>query len=454
MAGLLDFIGTPEGQGLLSAAFGGLAGARRGQPLNSLGRAGLAGLSGYADASDRQTQTDQLAKRNQLFELQLRAAQAAESDRAIARARELSGQQALIEQLTPVSAINANDASGVTGPRPEALSAVGRTPTFDARSLIARGVPVDTVKSIAESPNWGRAKLGPDLVYRDANGMEVTQQRTELGDNVGVPMRRYHAPVGVNQGNRHTFVDPDTQQPMSSLPIYQSADSVASTSQARDRLNFDKDQARTSITTIETPDGLVAVPTHADPSQPVMVRPMLGADGKPVAGKGGALSEAQGNAVAFGIRADNALKNLDKLNTISNGDYWKAQLPWGTGNFAMTPNGQQAMNAEKQFLAAILRKESGAAIGQGEYATYGDQYFPRPGDSPEKLEQKRTNRELAIKGLHFQAGPVGSRGIYTALEQQAAEDDARAKAQAVTPPPTPGRVRFLGFDDQTMPALR
>ena len=71
MAGLLDFIGTPEGQGLLSAAFGGLAGARRGQPLNSLGRAGLSGLSGYADATDRQTQADQLAKRNQMFDLHL-----------------------------------------------------------------------------------------------------------------------------------------------------------------------------------------------------------------------------------------------------------------------------------------------------------------------------------------------------------------------------------------------
>ena len=60
MAGLLDgwgdFIKTPEGQGLLSAAFGGLAGARKGQPINSIGRAGLAGLSGYTGAEDRALQ--------------------------------------------------------------------------------------------------------------------------------------------------------------------------------------------------------------------------------------------------------------------------------------------------------------------------------------------------------------------------------------------------------------
>ena len=48
MKGLLDFASTPAGQGLLAAAFGGLAGARRGQPINSIGRAGLAGLAGHS----------------------------------------------------------------------------------------------------------------------------------------------------------------------------------------------------------------------------------------------------------------------------------------------------------------------------------------------------------------------------------------------------------------------
>lgn len=53
MDGLLDFAKTPEGQGLLAAAFGGLAGARRGAPVNTLGIAGLAGLTGYSTAASR-----------------------------------------------------------------------------------------------------------------------------------------------------------------------------------------------------------------------------------------------------------------------------------------------------------------------------------------------------------------------------------------------------------------
>ncbi|KII30218.1 hypothetical protein NL64_19015 [Pseudomonas fluorescens] len=58
MDGLLDFAKSPEGQGLLAAAFGGLAGARRGAPINTLGVAGLAGIGGYSNALQRQS-TDQ-----------------------------------------------------------------------------------------------------------------------------------------------------------------------------------------------------------------------------------------------------------------------------------------------------------------------------------------------------------------------------------------------------------
>lgn len=60
MAGLLDqfgeFLNTPGGMGLLSAVGAGLAGARRGQPINTLGAGLLGGLQGYAQAQDYQQQ--------------------------------------------------------------------------------------------------------------------------------------------------------------------------------------------------------------------------------------------------------------------------------------------------------------------------------------------------------------------------------------------------------------
>lgn len=88
--GLLDFIGTPEGQGLLSMAFGGLAGARRGAPLNAIGNAGLSGLAGYANAQERQADLAQRTQMSQLRDMQIAAAKRAAQDDADVRT--LAGQ--------------------------------------------------------------------------------------------------------------------------------------------------------------------------------------------------------------------------------------------------------------------------------------------------------------------------------------------------------------------------
>lgn len=50
--GLLDFASSPAGQGLLGAAFGGLAAAGRGGPLNTIGRAGMSGLLAFGNAEE------------------------------------------------------------------------------------------------------------------------------------------------------------------------------------------------------------------------------------------------------------------------------------------------------------------------------------------------------------------------------------------------------------------
>lgn len=73
--GLLDFIKTPEGQGLLSTVFGGLAGAKQGAPLNSLGRAGMAGLMGYGQAQDRQQQMAEAAQMQKARDMQMQTQQ-------------------------------------------------------------------------------------------------------------------------------------------------------------------------------------------------------------------------------------------------------------------------------------------------------------------------------------------------------------------------------------------
>ncbi len=62
--------------------------------------------------------------------------------------------------------------------------------------------------------------------------------------------------------------------------------------------------------------------------------------------------------------------------------------------------------AERNFVNAILRRESGAAISKDEFASAEQQYFPRAGDSPEVLAQKQQNREQSTAGMAATAGPA------------------------------------------------
>jgi len=172
--------------------------------------------------------------------------------------------------------------------------------------------------------------------------------------------------------------------------------------------------------------------------------PIVGADGKQVkaGGAGGAkpLTESQGNATAFALRAGQALKELEGIKSTDGktpyspgvGDRVLAKVPFGAGNFALDTKSQQFMNAEKNYIAAVLRKESGAAISQGEYDTYGPMFFDRPGDSAEVKSQKARSRALAEETLKVQAGPQYSQHEKQALSAAGVNQPQVAKDTPAT----------------------
>lgn len=60
--------------------------------------------------------------------------------------------------------------------------------------------------------------------------------------------------------------------------------------------------------------------------------------------------------------------------------------------------------AERNFVNAVLRRESGAAIAPSEFESAEKQYFPRVGDTSEVLRQKAENRKIVQSGLKAEAG--------------------------------------------------
>jgi hypothetical protein len=130
-------------------------------------------------------------------------------------------------------------------------------------------------------------------------------------------------------------------------------------------------------------------------------------------------NKEQSDAYTYSNRmesADKILDNLDgkydpfKINIRTSGK--TAMIPGGqdiANKYLLSPQDQQAEQAQRNFINAVLRRESGATIQPPEFESANQQYFPQPGDSPEVKLQKKANRREAIEGLKKAAGPVGAK---------------------------------------------
>jgi hypothetical protein len=75
------------------------------------------------------------------------------------------------------------------------------------------------------------------------------------------------------------------------------------------------------------------------------------------------------------------------------------------GNFITSEEKKLADQAQRDFINAVLRRESGAVISPSEFENARQQYFPQPGDTDAVKEQKKRNRKLATAGIMREAGP-------------------------------------------------
>lgn len=113
-------------------------------------------------------------------------------------------------------------------------------------------------------------------------------------------------------------------------------------------------------------------------------------------------------AAQFGKRIESANQILDDLyskgyNRASRREGIKAALLPDSMHSDFLKRQEQA---ERNFITAQLRRESGSAISHSEFDTGEKQYFPRAGDTPEVLAQKAQNRAQAYAGLKAEAGPA------------------------------------------------
>lgn len=144
---------------------------------------------------------------------------------------------------------------------------------------------------------------------------------------------------------------------------------------------------------------------------------------KPKPDKPVPMTEAQGRANLFATRANTADKIINdlegKYSPFAVNAKGAADNMWGIGgvtgpiaNTLLGPAGQKAEQAQRDFINAVLRQESGAVIADSEFDNAKKQYFPQPGDNKETIKQKAANRRTAIEGLRTMSGSKGATGAW------------------------------------------
>jgi hypothetical protein len=142
-------------------------------------------------------------------------------------------------------------------------------------------------------------------------------------------------------------------------------------------------------------------------------------------------TQDQANAALFSRRMDEANQ------IISNPDIQKygmgvrgtmnranAAIPI-IGNAFLDPQYQQFDQAKRDFINAVMRRESGAKIDPTEFDNADKQYFPQVGDSDQVLRQKEANRSTAIKGIYDAAAPQYRRTTPLGASQPASTPSAQ-----------------------------
>lgn len=125
----------------------------------------------------------------------------------------------------------------------------------------------------------------------------------------------------------------------------------------------------------------------------------------PISGANKESTGAQKRVLNFYIRAKDGKTTLDgvELDIGKLGTFEQGKLKFFP-NIMQSELGQTYTQAQRAFIEAYLRKDSGAAIPPHEYVEAAKTYFAQPGDTKTTLANKKRGRDAIMEGLKQESG--------------------------------------------------
>jgi len=332
--------------------------------------------------------------------------------KAMREAQIEAGRNSVFEQIAQQNMPTFRDASAaITGVNPTAdyvapqNRRLSLTPQLAAQAA-KYGIKPEELAAVFDA---GLPKVARTIEGIGASGAPETLQLDEFGRRVGLGIGKPVEKKFLNTGGSQLEYDPFMGPTGRSIANTMSPDAVASNAVARDRLNLEMRGRRE----VDKDRGIIIDPDTGE-AKPITL------NGQPVGAKEKDLNENQSNAALFAGRmqaADKIIADLGSkpsvLGAAINQNLTGTPLIGGTlsgmSNLFLSKETKQYLQAERDFITAVLRRESGAAIAESEYDTARKTYFPQPNDPPEVIQQKADARARAIAGIAVAAGPSQSR---------------------------------------------
>jgi hypothetical protein len=398
----------------------GMMGARKGQELQAVGRAGLLAGEGYR--RNRESAQQENMQRLQMTQYVQRMA---EQERARA------AQDAFRARLGQIGSVPNLDAMQPGGPTQANAERI-QSPNWNAYSkLYADEGQPENAKRYHDMAQSGRKQLDKQIpLVRNGKRVIVNVYKDgtyEILDDVEPDLEK---PVRSDEGGHVTFRDAFTARPVGA-PIQKSKTFSDMTAEgnlgvargnlglSQQRFAHDKAQAaRGPAGQYDAALGMI-VDTRAGTA-----RPVVGPDGQPLARPDKPLSETQGKATALANQMQEATKVIAELaekkftgktlpQQVASSLAGSKGVPYTLGTAAIPKmiagaDAQKYRQAELQWSEAMLRFLTGAAAPDSEVARNADTYFPRPGDTPEVVKQKEDMRAASERSVRLAAGKAGN----------------------------------------------
>lgn len=256
-------------------------------------------------------------------------------------------------------------------------------------------------------------KLLPDVKYNDlGDGVAINSYNPQTGEvqTLGT-MEKGINPETIYKENAATDRNTYSQDSATNRTAYTVDQQAETARQSRELQAYLAEQkaqlSSNEFTQKVMPDGRVLLLNKQGQWKPV-----LDTNGKPMISKPSIadkpLNESQGNSLMYGKRMQTANKILENLES-TNGTW---DIKGGDVLARINPKGgsedfKKYEQAKRNFINAILRKESGAAIGQDEFESADKQYFPQIGDTEAVIKQKAANRRQVTSTMLSNVGPKG-----------------------------------------------